>query len=168
VWVEGMIERFTTYPDIDEARASAERLARERGSAMSQDRVDIVLALYEHWNAGDHGAELFPDYFDPAIELESPFSAVAGEPYRGYAGMEQWVGDLDEQFSLWSISPHEVREIDNRVLALTTVRARGRASDITLEFPSAGVLDFGGDDRLTRIRIYLDVDEALKAVGVER
>jgi ketosteroid isomerase-like protein len=30
VWVEGMIERFTTYPDIDEARAAAERLAEER------------------------------------------------------------------------------------------------------------------------------------------
>ncbi len=30
VWVEGMIERFTTYPDIDAARAAAERLAEER------------------------------------------------------------------------------------------------------------------------------------------
>jgi len=58
-------------------------------------------------------------------------------------------------------------KIDSRVLTLTTVRARGRASDITLEFPSAGVLDFGDDDRLTRIRIYLDVDEALKVVGLE-
>ena len=27
--------------------------------------------------------------------------------------------------------------------------------------------DFGDDDRLTRIRIYLDVDEALKVVGLE-
>jgi hypothetical protein len=31
LWVEGLIERFTTYPDIDEARAAAERLAQERG-----------------------------------------------------------------------------------------------------------------------------------------
>ena len=31
VWVEGRIERFTTYTDIDEARAAAERLAQERG-----------------------------------------------------------------------------------------------------------------------------------------
>src|SRR5271165_3891681 len=129
---------------------------------MSKERVEIVLALFERWNAGDHGVELFPDYFDPTIKLESPFSSVAGEPYRGYAGIERWVGDLDEQFSLWSISPQEVREIGNRVLALTTILARGRASDIALEFPSAGVLDFGDDDRLTRIHIYLDVDEALK------
>jgi ketosteroid isomerase-like protein len=31
VWVGGMIERFTTYKDIDQARAAAERLAESRG-----------------------------------------------------------------------------------------------------------------------------------------
>ena len=30
VWVQGMIERFAAYLDIDEARADAERLAEER------------------------------------------------------------------------------------------------------------------------------------------
>jgi len=30
IWVEGMIVRFTSYTDIDEARAAAERLAEER------------------------------------------------------------------------------------------------------------------------------------------
>jgi ketosteroid isomerase-like protein len=31
VFVDGKVERFTTYTDIDEARAAAERLTRERG-----------------------------------------------------------------------------------------------------------------------------------------
>ena len=31
VWDEGLIVRVTNYPDIDEARAAAERLAEERG-----------------------------------------------------------------------------------------------------------------------------------------
>jgi ketosteroid isomerase-like protein len=30
-WANGLIERNTTYPDIDQARAAAERLADERG-----------------------------------------------------------------------------------------------------------------------------------------
>src|SRR5208283_4081161 len=109
---------------------------------MSRDRVDMVRALFERWNAGDHESESFPEYFDPAIELESPLSSVVGEPYRGYAGMERWVGDLDEQFALWSISTDEVREIGRRVFALTTIRARGRASDVALEFTSAGLMEF--------------------------
>jgi hypothetical protein len=133
---------------------------------MSRDRVDMVRALFEHWNAGDHRNELLPEYFDPAIELESPLSSVVGEPYRGYEGMERWVSDLDEQFTLWSISTDEVRDIGNRVFTLTTVRARGRASDVALEFPSAGILEFADDGRVTRVRIYLDVNEALKAAGL--
>jgi ketosteroid isomerase-like protein len=31
VWVDGMIVRNTVYPDIDEARAGAERLAEQKG-----------------------------------------------------------------------------------------------------------------------------------------
>jgi ketosteroid isomerase-like protein len=31
IWAEGLIERFTAYTDIDEARDAAERLAEERG-----------------------------------------------------------------------------------------------------------------------------------------
>jgi ketosteroid isomerase-like protein len=31
IWADGLIERTTTFLDIDEARAAAERLARERG-----------------------------------------------------------------------------------------------------------------------------------------
>ena len=133
---------------------------------MSQDRVDIVRALFERWNAGDHGNELFPEYFDPAIELESPLASVVGEPYRGYAGMERWVRDLDEQFTQWSIDTDEVREIGNRVFTLTAVRARGRASEVALQFHSAGIIEFADDDRITRIHIYLDVGEALKAAGL--
>src|SRR5271169_3333637 len=30
-WIDGKIARMTAYPDIDEARAAAERLATERG-----------------------------------------------------------------------------------------------------------------------------------------
>jgi ketosteroid isomerase-like protein len=31
VWAEGLVVRVTNYPDIDEARAAAERLAESRG-----------------------------------------------------------------------------------------------------------------------------------------
>jgi ketosteroid isomerase-like protein len=31
VWIEGVVVRVTNYPDPDEARAAAERLAEERG-----------------------------------------------------------------------------------------------------------------------------------------
>src|ERR1700680_2500898 len=94
---------------------------------MSQDRVAIIRALVERWNAGERGFEGFPEYFDPAIELESPLSSVVGEPYRGYAGMERWVRDLDEQFAEWCLKLDDVRQIGNQVIAIGTVDAGGRA-----------------------------------------
>jgi SnoaL-like domain len=134
---------------------------------MLQDRVELVRTLIGRWNAGDHDLEDLPAYVDSAFELESPFSSVVGEPYRGYAGIEQWARDLDEQFAEWSIGLDDVRQIGNRVITIATIDARGRASDVTLRFRSASVFDFGSDDRVTRLRIYADVDEALKAVGLQ-
>jgi hypothetical protein len=36
-----------------------------------------------------------------------------------------------------------------------------------LEFDSAGVFDFGSDHRVMRAHVYPDVQEALKAVGLD-
>jgi ketosteroid isomerase-like protein len=41
VWVGGLIVRITSYGDVDEARAAAERLAESRAWAMSQDNVEL-------------------------------------------------------------------------------------------------------------------------------
>jgi ketosteroid isomerase-like protein len=135
---------------------------------VSEDRVELVRAMLRLWNAGDRDFAVLPEYMDPTIELESPFSSVVGEPYRGYDGIEQWIRDIDEQFSQWSIAPDDVRESGDQVIALVTVSGLGRGSDLALEFPSAGIFDFAGDDRLTRVRVYRDVDEGLKAVGLEK
>jgi len=63
--------------------------------------------------------------------------------------------------------PDDLREVGNQVVAIGTVNGRGRASGIALEFRSAIVVQFGSDHRITRARIYPDVNEALKAVGLE-
>lgn len=133
---------------------------------MSRDLVAIIRALIEHWSVGERGSVSLPEYFDPAIELQSPLSSVVGEPYRGYAGIEQWVSDVDEQFGEWSIRLDDVRQVGNQVIAIGTVNARGRASDVALQFSSATVHDFGSDDRVMRMHIYADVGEGLKAVGL--
>ena len=134
---------------------------------MSQENGEIVRALVDRWNAGERDVTNLHDYLDPAIELESPFASVAGEAYQGYAGIERWVLDLDEQFADWNIGLEDVRQIGSQVITIGMVNARGRASEVALQFPYATVFCFGSDDRMMRIRIYLDVNEALKAVGLE-
>jgi ketosteroid isomerase-like protein len=135
---------------------------------VSQQNVEVVRTLIEQWNAGDRDLERSSEYLDPAIELESPLSSLAGEPYRGYSGIERWMRDLDEQFAEWAINVDEVRHVRETVVTIVTVNARGRASGAPLEFDAAAVFNFGRDHKLIRVHIHPDVEEALKAVGLSK
>jgi ketosteroid isomerase-like protein len=129
--------------------------------------VELVRALQERWNEGDRSAASIAEHCDPTVELTSPFSSVLGKPYRGYAGIEQWMRDIDEQFAEWRYSLDDVREAGGAVATIGTHTGRGRASGIAIEVRAASVLYFGSDGRITRVSIYPDVDQALKAVGLE-
>jgi ketosteroid isomerase-like protein len=155
----------STSADIDEARAAAERPAESSGQAMSQGRVEMVRAIFDRWDGGDHSVPT--ETLDPAVEFETAFSSVSGEPYRGHAGIEQWLRDIDEQFAEWRFRIDDAREVANAVLVIGVVHGRGRASSIPLQFPSAIVFYFGSDDRVTHARIYPDVTQALEAVGLQ-
>jgi ketosteroid isomerase-like protein len=126
--------------------------------------VEVVRTIFQRWNAGDHSVPTA--YLDPAVELESALSSVSGEPYRGHAGFEEWIRDLDEQFAEWRLRLDEVREVGDTVIAIGGIHLRGRTSGVALDQPAAWVGDFGTDHRLRRARIYLDPAEALKALGL--
>jgi ketosteroid isomerase-like protein len=123
-----------------------------------------VRRLFERWNAGDRSIP--PADLDPAVELESPLSSVLGRPYRGQAGIAQWIRDVDEQFAEWRLRVDDVREVGNAVIAIGGIHLRGRNSGVALDQPGAWVVEFGSDHRITRVRIYLEADAALKAVGI--
>ncbi len=161
----GLIDHVTAYPDVDEGRAAAERLAEERG-AISQQRVALVHALVERWNAGERNLGAIGDAFDPAVELDSPLSSVVGVPYRGHAGIEQWRHDIDEQFSEWHLHLDDLRDLGDAVIVIGSVRGRGRVSGVVVEFDAAVLATFAGGHRITRMRIYLDIQEALQAAGL--
>ena len=131
---------------------------------MSHENADNARAMLERWTAGDRSAETIARYCAPTIELRSPFSSVIGEPYRGYTGVERWSRDIDDQFAEWSILVDEVRQEGDRVLILSTVEVRGRVSDLAMSFAAAATFEFGTDHRVTALRIYSDVQEALDAL----
>jgi ketosteroid isomerase-like protein len=131
---------------------------------MSQENVDAVRTVIEHFNAGDRTVP--QELLAPDFELETPFSSVSGTPYRGYSGIQEWLRDLDEQFSEWQNRLDDVREVGDKVIATGSVHVRGRVSGLEVDQPAAWVGHFGSDHRLTRAHIYLDGAEALEAVGL--
>jgi len=134
---------------------------------VSRENVEIVRELIELWDAVARDFGRFPEWLDPAIEVEGPLSSVSGEPYHGHAGVEQWVRDVDDQFAEWTFSPDEIRAVGDFVIATGTLHSRGRASGAVLQSLLTSVHKFDSDHRITRWHIYSDVHEALKAVGLE-
>ena len=132
---------------------------------MSQSNVELARAVVDLWNEGVRSVPT--ELVDPSVELESPFSSVAGTPYRGHAGIERWARDIDEHFAEWRVQIDEVREVGAEVITVGSLRGRGRGSTIELDQAFASIIGFGGDHRITRVRIYWEVDAALKAVGLE-
>jgi hypothetical protein len=128
---------------------------------MSKQNVDALRAFVERWNSGVR--EVPVEDVDPDLVLETPFSSVSGKPYRGHAGVEQWLRDIDEQFSMWRIRLDEVRSAGDAVIALGSVHGKGRVSGIEFDQANALVAEFTPDHRLIRARIDLDVDAALSA-----
>jgi ketosteroid isomerase-like protein len=133
---------------------------------MSQENLEAIRSLIEHFNAG--GRTVPVELLDPDFELETPFSSVSGAPYRGHAGIGQWLRELDEQFSEWQNRVDDIRENGDIVIVTGSLHVRGRVSGLEFNQTAAWVGHFGADRRLTRARIYLDPAEALKAVGLEQ
>jgi ketosteroid isomerase-like protein len=132
---------------------------------MSQENLEAIRSLIEHFNAGGRTAPV--ELLDPDFELETPFSSVSGAPYRGHAGIGQWLRELDEQFSEWQNRVDDIRENGDVVIVTGSLHVRGRVSGLEFEQPAAWVGHFGTDHRLTRARIYLDQAEAFKAARLE-
>src|SRR5207248_10138693 len=129
--------RMTNYGDIDAARAAAERLAEERGAAMSQENVERLRAELERFLVGTSesaredmlGGQA--EGWDPEIELdasEAPVVDIAGV-YRGRDAVQrfwrEWLAAWETFWFDW-----ELVDAGERVVMLLETRMRGRSTGI--------------------------------------
>jgi len=133
---------------------------------VSQENVEVVRACFDAWNRGDF--EAFGRDAHPEIEF---FSAIMEQAegdetaFRGAGAMRRY---WDEWHSLWDlhVDLSETRDLGGTVLAFGAMKVRGKGSGVEVESPVAYVFEF--DDGMFRIvRAYLNVGEALRAVGLE-
>jgi ketosteroid isomerase-like protein len=100
-------------------------------------------------------------------EVELLISASVGAEYLGADGIRRFFADIEDTGPDFRIEVQRVQAIgDSHALALLRVSSTGRASGIATSAESANVYDFI-DGKISRVRIFLDRDEALKAVGLE-
>ena len=130
---------------------------------MSQENVEIVKRAIAAVNERDIDAYLACCTKD--VQLITPIAEVAGS-YDGPDGIRRFFTDIGDAGPDFKITIEHLEAIGpDRVLALGRNTATGRASGIPTEAATGNVYDFA-DDRIRRIQIFFDRNQALEAAGL--
>jgi ketosteroid isomerase-like protein len=110
LWVNGLAARVTNYSDIEQARAAAERLAEERGSALPEEPttpgpVELVRKQLEALDRRDFDGVM------SSVTEDTVFDGRAlGDHFEGRAAIR---GFVDDWFRAWKALDFELEEVSD-------------------------------------------------------
>ena len=133
---------------------------------MSQENVDAFSRGAAAFNRGD--IETWWAGMDTEVEWPSALPDLlraSGGVHRGHDGVRDMVRNLSDSFHELTVEYSEIRDLGDRLLAIGQLHTRGNLSGAVSETPYALVSDYRGG-KMTRVRTYLDTQEALKAAGL--
>jgi ketosteroid isomerase-like protein len=130
---------------------------------MSGTNVELARKSLAAWNERD--VEWFVDNTTPDFEfVPAVITTVEGEggAVRGVEQIRRFFAGLDEPWESFVVDEVEFREVDEQVVCVGRLRAKGRGSGVELDQPIAMALWFR-DGKIARARSFLDPDEGLAA-----
>jgi ketosteroid isomerase-like protein len=128
----------------------------------SPEHIELFLRGMDAMNRMD--ASVLLGMLDEQSVFEPLRSATEGA-FVGPEGMRRFLADTAESFDLFKASYTDVRDLgEGRLLAIGTLRMRGRASRLESDIPTAAVVEFR-DGVLVRYKDYGDARLALDAAG---
>ena len=131
---------------------------------MSARNVEAVRRSWEAFARGDLEGFLADTAEDVEFE-EDPAFPEAGI-FRGREEILRYLASFQEGMADLQFEIEELRDLGDRVAALLHETARGTSSGADVEQRPVFVYDFR-DDRVVRVRAYLDRTEGLAAVGLD-
>jgi ketosteroid isomerase-like protein len=131
---------------------------------MSEKNAETVWRAIAAVNARNIDGYL--SYCSDDVELHMPVEPFAGT-YRGAEDIKRFFADIDDVAPDFTMDIHKLEAIGaDRALASTHVTSTPRSGDIPVETDTTTIYDFT-DGRISCLRVFLDHNEALKAVGLE-
>ena len=131
---------------------------------MSEENVEIVRRSLDAYSRRD--VEMLRALNHPDVELD--WSASHGFQAGVYKGFDTALGFYSEYFEVFDNIAFDIERmtaVGDRVIVSNVARQRGRDG---IEVTARSALVFSVRDALiTRIRLYQELDEALRAVGLE-
>jgi ketosteroid isomerase-like protein len=129
---------------------------------MSQENVEAFRLGIEAITRGDVEAVLGVTHPDAVVE---PRRAATEGVFVGHAGARQFLADTAETFDLFQPEFSDIRDLGDRVLAIGSIRVRGRGSGLETEISTAAIAEYR-DGLLWRFKDYVDARAALEAAGL--
>ena len=129
---------------------------------MPETNADVVRRMFDAFADRDLDAML--ELIDEDAEF-LPVTAnltTGGVPYRGHAGIAQYMEDVAQVWPRLRVYPEEYREEGDAVVVLGRVVARG--GGMILDRPTGWLIKIR-DGRIFWMRVYGTQDEALDAAG---
>jgi ketosteroid isomerase-like protein len=128
--------------------------------------VELARRAFEAIGTGGLAAAL--DFLDPEIEFEPPDEALEQRgTFKGHAAVRERWDLLLDPFDDVRMDVEELIEADDEtVLVVFRIHARGKASGAPVEMRLAHLVTVR-DGKAVRMKAYLDVDEAKRAVQLE-
>lgn len=130
---------------------------------MSADNVELVRHIYEAWSRRDSPEALGLVAED--IEYVNPPDAVESGTRRGADAFTAARGSVAETFASLSVDVDDLIDAGDRVLALATLRGRGRASGVEIDRPQGHVWTVR-DGRAVRFEWFNDREAARGSAGL--
>ena len=127
------------------------------------EHVELFLRGMDAMNRFDAAALL--EMLDERSVFEPLRSATEGA-FIGPEGMRRFLADTADTFELFKATYTDVRDLgDGRLLAIGTLRMRGRASGVESDIATAAVVEFR-DGVLVHYKDYGDRRLAVEAAGL--
>jgi ketosteroid isomerase-like protein len=131
---------------------------------MSQENVEIAKRSVDAFNRRDVDALL--GLATPDCVMTSQLLDASAD-FQGREGLESFFAMLSESWEEFRSVIEDYRDLGDQVLLLGRNTASGKGSGVTVDAPTAAIVDFR-DGKVARIRLYLDQSEAARAAGLAK
>jgi ketosteroid isomerase-like protein len=129
---------------------------------MSQENVELVKRMLELFHAGDAAGALACFSEDVVTETPNRPDVTGG---RGREALGELIGGWVTAWEDWSEEIHEVRDLGNHVMVISTQRGRGKSTGIEISVQYASVYEIENGE-ISRMGLYDGPEEALEATGL--
>ena len=130
---------------------------------MSGENVELAHRMIEWFNAGDVDAGQAHSTDD--VEFVTLRAQLEDTVYRGPGAAAALAADNDESWEELGFDAEALRDGGERVVAIGRLSARARGTGAEVSARVTILFEFRRD-RVSRVRTYTDVEEALEAAGL--